>query len=173
MSTSGSPAEPAAKPAGRPRKSYRTDAVTIWLRRGSIALTVGSALAVVSGYASLPDEIPIHFNLAGTADGWGSKSNVFLLIGIFVVIVSGSVWLSSKPHLFNYPTEITVESAQAVYREGERIMVWLAFVVSLIAVSFALSTLFEIDLGFFTLFMAAAALGVTGVGVVRIINASH
>lgn len=167
------PAAAATKSAGRPRKVYRTGAVTTWLRRGSILLTLGSTLALLIGYATLPNEIPIHFNLAGVADGWGPKRYVFVLVGVFGALVFGSAWLSTKPHLFNYPTEITESNAQAIYREGERMVVWAALAISLLTVSFALSTLLALDLAFFNLLMIAALLGATGVGVVRIINAAR
>lgn len=177
MSTQGSAPEAAAQasntPAGRPRKAYTTGAVTTWLRRGSILITLGSALTLIVTYGSLPDEIPIHFNLGGTADGWGPKSSVFSLVGIFGAIVLGSAWLSTNPHLLNYPADVTEDNAQRMYREGERLLVWLAFAIALLTVSFALSTLLAVELGFFITFMVAVLLGLSGVGVVRIINAGR
>ena len=42
-------------------------------------------------YNKVPDIIPVHFNFAGEADGWGSKINLFILAGVgtFAIIITG------------------------------------------------------------------------------------
>lgn len=48
-------------------------------------------------YPSLPYKIPIHFNLEGKADGWGSKESIYLLpsimgfVSIFVYLLMANV----------------------------------------------------------------------------------
>jgi uncharacterized membrane protein len=37
---------------------------------------------VLSGYSSLPGQIPTHFNFQGIPDGWGEKSTLLLYPGI-------------------------------------------------------------------------------------------
>ena len=43
-----------------------------------VALLVGWWIAL-SSYPRLPARIPVHFNLAGEADGWGGRAMIFLL----------------------------------------------------------------------------------------------
>jgi uncharacterized membrane protein len=43
-------------------------------------------------YASLPETIPIHFNLSGKADGYGSKATLWIITTI-LSIVSAAVYL--------------------------------------------------------------------------------
>ena len=59
-------------------------------------------------YNKVPDIIPVHFNFAGEADGWGSKINLFILAGVgtFAMIITG---LSSyfPLRMTNLPIKIT------------------------------------------------------------------
>ena len=82
----------------------------------------------------MPEVVPVHFSVTGEADGWGSRSSVLWLAGGGVVLIGLIAWLSCKPNIFNYPMPITEHNAQAIYREGERMMVWLvAMVVAVFA----------------------------------------
>lgn len=59
----------------------------------------------------LPERIPIHFNGAGTPDGYGPRSSIFLLPGIGMVVYLLLTILSGFPNLYNYPVKITPENA--------------------------------------------------------------
>src|SRR5699024_10967270 len=48
----------------------------------TFAIMIGMIGYVLFSYGSLPDEIPIHFNMAGEADGWGNKGTIIGLIFI-------------------------------------------------------------------------------------------
>ncbi|MBX9695946.1 MAG: DUF1648 domain-containing protein [Cyanobacteria bacterium] len=50
----------------------------IALEATSILTFLGAALYTAFSWSSLPDVIPIHFNLVGEPDGWGSKSTLLL-----------------------------------------------------------------------------------------------
>jgi uncharacterized membrane protein len=54
-----------------------------WILFASICLPV---LYTLSIYASLPDSIPIHFNIKGEADRWGGKDSIWLTTLIFPFI---------------------------------------------------------------------------------------
>ncbi len=84
----------------------------------TLALT-GLALFIIliAGYWSkLPDTIPIHFNLSGEADGWGSKATILVLpvIALFIYVTMTLAIQSSKN--INYPVRITPENAERQYR---------------------------------------------------------
>ena len=53
-----------------------------WLDVITFSIMIGAFLYVVICFGSLPAEIPIHFNGAGEADGWGNKGSI---IGLMVV----------------------------------------------------------------------------------------
>ena len=61
---------------------------------GLIVLPFGYALYL---YPSLPERIPIHFNIKGEVDGWGSPESVFLspaimgLVSVFVFFIFSNI----------------------------------------------------------------------------------
>lgn len=83
-------------------------------------------------YGDLPETIPQHFNAKGEADGFGSKTFVWFLPGLGIVLYSMMTLLNRNPHIFNYTVKITPENAEAQYRLATRLIRWLkAFVVLL------------------------------------------
>lgn len=164
---------PAVPPRGRPRRSYQTGITTVWLRRAALAITLATSVALVAGYSRLPEQIPTHFNFSGEADQWGPKSDIWILIAIFTAIGVGMVVLSRVPHVFNYPSTITLDNAQAVYREGERMVVWVACGLSLTYLATALGPLLGLNGAQLIPFGIAGVLAATGVGIVRVIGASR
>ncbi|PZR22491.1 MAG: hypothetical protein DI539_05335 [Flavobacterium psychrophilum] len=73
-------------------------------------------------YYKLPDIVPVHFNLAGEADGFGSKKISFLLpiLASFQFLVLSVV--QEYPEQFNYPVTITAENAEKQYTNAVRMM---------------------------------------------------
>lgn len=55
-----------------------------WIDVLTFSLMVGMIGYVFFSYSKLPVEIPIHFNLAGEADGWGHKGTLFGLIVLHI-----------------------------------------------------------------------------------------
>ncbi|MFM9946367.1 MAG: DUF1648 domain-containing protein [Saprospiraceae bacterium] len=84
----------------------------------ALALTGLALLLILIAvyWSKLPDTIPIHFNLAGEADGWGRKATILVLPGIalFIYVTMTLVIQSSKN--INYPVRITPENAERQYR---------------------------------------------------------
>ena len=73
-------------------------------------------------YNSLANTIPTHFGLKGEADGWGSKSVIFLLPVINILLFTGLTILNKYPHKFNYPVKVTEENAILLYNKGTRFL---------------------------------------------------
>ena len=65
----------------------------------------------VANYFELPEIIPTHYNEAGEADSYGDKLNILALPIISTLLFIGLTILNKRPHLFNYPSEITKENA--------------------------------------------------------------
>ncbi len=96
-------------------------------------------------FNDLPEQIPTHFNAAGQADAFGSKSNLFSLPIISTVMVIGLTFLNRYPHLFNYPQEITDTNAEYQYRWACRLIRWLKLVVALIFSAIGLTVIWTDD----------------------------
>ncbi|MFB2895230.1 DUF1648 domain-containing protein [Aerosakkonemataceae cyanobacterium BLCC-F50] len=75
-----------------------------------------SLIIAIRGWFILPDVIPIHFNLSGQPNGWGSKAIIWLFPALAIIISVGLTFLSRYPRLFNYPVQITPENAARQYQ---------------------------------------------------------
>lgn len=73
-------------------------------------------------YSDLPVRIPVHFNASGAPDGYGSKTTLFLLPAIGLVLWLAMTILTRFPHIFNFPVKITPENAEVQYRLATRMM---------------------------------------------------
>jgi uncharacterized membrane protein len=80
----------------------------------------------------LPERIPVHFNLAGEPDGYGTKLSLWILPLTGAVTYIGMTILELFPYLFNYPVEITPENALTQYRFGTRLIRILKTVIVLL-----------------------------------------
>jgi len=83
----------------------------------------------LTNYSILPEIIPIHFNGAGKADGFGNKTHIFVLPIISTLLFIGLTILNKHPHIFNYPSQITKENAVDQYTNATRMMRVLKLVI--------------------------------------------
>ena|SRR5690554_4829709 len=86
----------------------------------------------ITNYTNLPDTIPIHYNGAGQADGFGGKATIFTLPIIATVLFIGLTILNKFPHIFNYPTNITQDNALRQYTNATRLIRYLKLIVVII-----------------------------------------
>ena len=63
-------------------------------------------------YSSLPERIPSHYNIAGEIDSYNSRSSVFILPVICLLVYLPITILQCFPHLYNFPVEVTEENAE-------------------------------------------------------------
>jgi hypothetical protein len=61
----------------------------------------------LNGPNRLPDRVPIHFDAAGNANGWGSPAAM-----IIIPVIAGGIYLlislvAQFPSAFNYPVRVT------------------------------------------------------------------
>lgn len=124
----------------RPVPDFVTGSVTRGLRVAALLCIVALTAYVLWRYPSLPDVVPTHFNFAGEADDFGSKSSALWLAGVMTAMGALIAWLSTRPNVLNYPGEITEINVQRMYREAERMMVWLLAGLAVIYLGIVLST---------------------------------
>lgn len=101
-------------------------------------------LTIIS-YTNLPDIIPIHFNGAGQADGFGGKGNILTLPSIATVLFIGLTILNKFPHVFNYPTNITADNALREYTNATRLIRYLKFIIVFIFGLIVLQTIRSVN----------------------------
>ena len=72
-------------------------------------------------FQNMPEIIPTHYGIDGQADGWGSRSTIFILPFISLLLSIGLSTLNRFPHLFNYTVKVTEENALYLYTKGARL----------------------------------------------------
>lgn len=156
----------------RPARTYATGPLTRMLRVGSVLVSLVITGWILLTYSQLPAIIPTHFGPGGEADEWGPRWNVLLLAGIMLLMTVGMAALSTKPRWMNYPGEVTEATAQAIYREGERLLVWAVLAMQPIYLGATLSVIGEAGGMLIALGLAGMALALV-IGIVRLVRAGR
>jgi uncharacterized membrane protein len=129
--------------APRPARTYATGPVTRGIRILALVAVAAITAWLLLRYPTLPETIPTHFDFSGQSDDSGSRANLLVLAGVMVVLAAVLAWLSTKPRALNHLAHLTEENAQRVYREGERLLVWLLVAIVLIYLGTVLAMLGE------------------------------
>ena len=87
-----------------------------------LTLLIGIWILAILSFSDLPESIPTHFNGAGEADGFGERTNIFVLPIIGTILFIGLTLLNKNPHIFNYPKTITNENALNQYSNAMRMI---------------------------------------------------
>jgi uncharacterized membrane protein len=78
---------------------------------------------------SLPERIPVHFDINGVANGFGTRSSLWILplTGVFTYLLLTIV--SRFPEIYNFPVKITEVNALVQYRLATRFIRLLKTVI--------------------------------------------
>jgi hypothetical protein len=87
---------------------------------------------VVVHYGDLPETIPVHFDAAGKADGFGPKAMLFIMPVLNTLLIVLLAFLARKPHLLNYPVAITEANAGVHYANGVAVLNLLQLSISVL-----------------------------------------
>lgn len=97
-----------------------------------LTLGIGLSFAIIVGFSNV-DIIPLHINIHGEVDNYGSKWELFILPAIALLIYLLTWWLERNPQLYNFPN-----SKQHSRKEQEKIGVelisWLKVITVLMLV---------------------------------------
>lgn len=97
-----------------------------------LTLGIGFSFAIIVGFSNL-EIIPLHINIHGEVDNYGSKWELFILPAIALLIYLLTWWLERNPQLYNFPN-----SKQHSRKEQEKIGVelisWLKVITVLMLV---------------------------------------
>ena len=85
-------------------------------------------------FNDLPDRLPKHFNALGQADSYGNKNMIWLLPALGLILYIGMTILNKYHHVFNYPTKVTNENAERLYKTGT---ITVRFLKTVVILSFA------------------------------------
>ncbi|NIK77857.1 putative membrane protein [Paenibacillus castaneae] len=97
-----------------------------WLDYLSLVILLYSIIYLILKWSNLPQTIPIHFNVSGEADGWGSKTTLIILPLFTLATYTGLNLLRKiKPDNFNYPVTITKQNAPFIYKTTFIMLSWV------------------------------------------------
>ncbi len=125
----------------RPKIKIAKSRKARYLELLSITIAFGSLFYLIKDYASLPLQVPVHFNFAGTPDGMGHKVILLCVPILNVLIAVGFSFLTKYPHKFNYPFIITAKNAEAAYKEVLKMLRLLGVLVSLLLAYITLASI--------------------------------
>lgn len=98
-----------------------------------ISLLMLWGLAMIN-YGQLPEQIPTHYNINGSPEGSGSKSTLWVLPVVGLLLYVFMTLINRRPEGFNYMVKITPENAAVQYRMATRVIRFMkAFVMLLFA----------------------------------------
>lgn len=102
------------------------------LRRVLETISVAALLAVwiftawwVVGPHPLPSRFPIHFDLSGHANGWGSPGMLWMMPAIVTVVYGLMTFVARRPGSFNYPVRATPATRPRLERLATGMILWL------------------------------------------------
>ena len=92
---------------------------------------VGIWILTFIHYEKLPEQIPIHYNSTGKADGFGDKNQLLILPIVATLFFIGLTLLNKFPRIFNYFIPLAQENAFFQYSAATRLIrfVKLLFVI--------------------------------------------
>jgi uncharacterized membrane protein len=104
----------------RPRIKIRLTALDYIVEILAFLLVLSSVVLYVTYYIKAPEIVPIHYNIHGEVDGYGSKISLIGVPIINVLMYVGFTILNRYPHIFNFPTVVTEQNALSLYTIATR-----------------------------------------------------
>ena len=102
----------------------------------SILCIVGSILLCIMYWVTAPYIVPIHYNIHGEIDNYGSKTTLFfvLLFLLVLTILTYVVFkiLNKYPHIFNYPIAVTEQNAYFLYKTTTKMVRFMNLLICLL-----------------------------------------
>lgn len=128
-------------------------------------------------WPSIPNRVPVRFDLTGYVETWGSKYTVLMTLAICAICYAILTAISRFPYTFHYPAPITENNAERQYRIVVMAMRWLKMELVWIF-AFYNWQIIQVAVGnaeklnpFFMPFTIAAIIATIAVVTVRLINA--
>jgi uncharacterized membrane protein len=86
----------------------------------SLLFIAAGIFLVAFALPGLPDKVPVHFDLKGEPNRFGSKYELWIGVGASVMLYMLFSLISSKPHLYNYPSR--KNDLESQYKLGSKMM---------------------------------------------------
>lgn len=106
----------------------------------SYVLLAVSFILVIIAQKTLPAKIPVHYNAAGRATGYGSPATLFLMP---IIILFSNLMISFITHFvsvdfWNTPFKVNEEKKILVYRDIVSMMLWMELEIAVFNLVFTI-----------------------------------
>lgn len=144
----------------RPVLSIPRSAGEVFLEAAAAAGLVLLVGGLAVSWGSIPDRVPVHFDLTGTPDRWSSKGELLILLPVVLALYAGLTVIARIPHHFNYPWPITETNAREQYRLSrllvtglKTLIVWTFTLILWKSIQVALGRSPDLDVTFLPVFL--------------------
>lgn len=83
----------------------------------------------IKNYKTLPQKIPVHFDLDGKADNFGNKRYIFLMPVLGMLLYLVFMCITKYPESSNFPVEITESNQEAQFLIMMIFLKWILMLV--------------------------------------------
>jgi uncharacterized membrane protein len=132
----------------RPKLKIRLTWIDYTIEAVSFLVVLLTCILFIVFWLKAPQIVPIHYNITGTADGFGSKSFLIPLLVFNIITYIGMSVLGRYPQIFNFPVGVTSSNAYSLYKVGKRMLsiIKLLFcIIFLYTIYYELKTLSILD----------------------------
>ena len=113
-----------------------------------LTLGIGFSFAIIVGFSNV-EIIPLHINIHGEVDNYGSKWELFILPAIALLIYLLMWWLERNPQLYNFPNS-KKHSRKEQEKIGAELISWLKVITVLMFVLIEILLIVKPDLVLWT-----------------------
>ena len=113
-----------------------------------LTLGIGFSFAIIVGFSNV-EIIPLHINIHGEVDNYGSKWELFILPAIALLIYLLMWWLERNPQLYNFPSS-KKHSRKEQEKIGVELISWLKVITVLMLVLIEILLIIKPDLVLWT-----------------------
>ena len=121
----------------RPKPNFRLNVLHRGLRGFSVLLAVVVPIYFWAQTDELGGILPMHYNIAGDVNREGSVTEAGITLVVVGFLTIGLVVLSHYPRIFNYPTMLTEDNVQRLYKTAVQMVIWIAIGSALLTVVIA------------------------------------
>ena len=100
----------------------------------SIFIAVATVFCLAYSYGTIPDTIPIHYGIDGSADGYGAKSSLWYQCVLLFALTFGFRWIGKHPSRFgfNHGKGTPTKANPKIEQRTKTFISVLGFVITLI-----------------------------------------
>jgi uncharacterized membrane protein len=106
----------------RPRLIIPHTQLEVYCEIIAAATLIGFAAYLAAIWTKLPAQIPVHFNIMGQPDRWGSRNTHFSLFGVMAALYIGISILQRFPQIYNYPFGLTPQNVYRQYQLARQLL---------------------------------------------------